>query len=251
MNWLAKINLPLVIQRFGPYRSALLIVAMIAACWFVGYRMGNYYHGYQVQTLKEQKVRLDDLYATINETSRRIQTLEIELEVERLANVNVLNDLTAMKVDHYEVKKELAFYEKVMAPEKQAAGLAIDSIKVVATESKNHYRFQIALVQQLLKKAYVKGYVNLALIGSLNGKPKRIPLSSISEMSKSERAFSFQFFQLIAGEFFLPEGFVVEQIVVIAETTKNKWQKYKRIETLYPWPYAINKKALIKPVPEK
>jgi hypothetical protein len=243
MNWLAKINLPLMIQRVGPYRSALVIVAVIAACWFVGYRMGNYYHGFQVQTLKEQKVRLDDLYANINESSRRIQTLEIELEVERLANVKVLNDLTAMKAEHYEVKKELAFYEKVMAPEKQANGLAIDSIKVVATESKNHYRFQIALVQQLLKKAYVKGYVNLVLIGSLNNKPKRIPLSAISEISKSERAFSFQFFQLISGEFILPEGFVVEQISVIAETTKNRWQKYKRIEALHPWPSTLKKKT--------
>jgi hypothetical protein len=46
MNWLAKINLPLVIQQFGPYRSALLIAGVTAACCFVGYRMGNYYHGH-------------------------------------------------------------------------------------------------------------------------------------------------------------------------------------------------------------
>jgi hypothetical protein len=236
MNWLAKINLPLVIQRFGPYRSALLITAVIATCLFIGYRMGNYYHGYQVKMLTEQKNRLDGLYSQINEKSRHIQALEIELEVERLTHIDVLNELTAMKAEHYNVKAELAFYEKVMAPEKQANGLAIDTVTVLATESDNHYRFQIALVQQLLKRSNVKGYVNLTIVGSLNNKPATILLADISDMMKKDRYFSFRYFQLINGEFNLPAGFIAEQIVVIAEKTKTRWQKYKRIETVYPWP---------------
>ena len=38
-----------------------------------------------------------------------------------------------MSQEHYQVKKELAFYEKVMAPEKEADGVVIDNIKITAS----------------------------------------------------------------------------------------------------------------------
>ena len=81
MKWLAKINLTVVIQRFGPYRSALLLIAVVAICLYSGYRVGNYYHGHQIKTLNEQKQRLDHLYQQQNIQNRRINTLEVELEV--------------------------------------------------------------------------------------------------------------------------------------------------------------------------
>ena len=65
MNWLAKINLNIVVQRLGPFRSALLLVLLIGVCLFCGYRIGNFFHTYQVSTLEQQKTRLDKLYQDI------------------------------------------------------------------------------------------------------------------------------------------------------------------------------------------
>jgi len=245
MNWLAKINFIVVIQRFGPYRSALLLVAAVGLCLYSGYRIGNYYHGHQIKTLGEQKQRLDSFYQQQNNQARRINTLEVELEVERLANQKSLTTLKAMEISHYKVKKELAFYEKVMAPEKQADGLVIDNIVVIPTESPNHYRFQVVLVQQRLKKRYAKGYVELNFVGSLDNKPKKIKLSEVSTLTQKELAFSFQYFQLLDGEFTLPEGFVVEQIEVSAILSKSKWQKYHRLDKSYAWLLATDNKTLL------
>ncbi len=245
MNWLAKINFTVVIKRFGPFRSALGVIAGIAICLYSGYRIGNYYHGHQIKTLNEQKQRLNGLYQQQNSQIRRIHTLEVELEVERLANQKSQVTLKDMETSHYKVKKELAFYEKVMAPEKQADGLVIDNVVVVATESPEHYRFQVVLVQQRLKKRYAKGFVELSFIGSLNNKPKKIKLNDVSSLTKKELAFSFQYFQLINGEFTLPKGFVVEQIEVSAILSKSKWQKYHRLDKNYPWPIAKNQKTIL------
>ena len=245
MNWLAKINFTVVIQRFGAYRSALLLIAAVTLCIYSGYRIGNYYHGHQVKTLGEQKQRLDSLYQQQNKQSRRINTLEVELEVERLANQKSLTILKEMEISHYKVKKELAFYEKVMAPEKQADGLVIDNIVVIPTESPRHYRFQVVLVQQRLKKRYAKGYAELSFVGSLHNKPKKIKLADISSITKKDLAFSFQYFQLLDGEFTLPDGFVVEQIEVSAILSKSKWQKYHRLEKSYPWLLVTDNNTLL------
>jgi hypothetical protein len=235
MNWLAKINLNTIVVRLGAFRSALLLILLIALCIYSGYRVGNFYHGYQIKTLSQQKMRLDNLYEKHVEQNSRINTLEVELEVERMANRRSQTLLKSMEEQHYQVKKELAFYEKIMAPEKTADGLVIDRMSVYPTGSPHHFRFQIVLVQQLLRKRFVKGYVALTLAGSLANKPSQLELSAISTLSQKDLSFSFKYFQIIEGEFTLPENFLPEKIDLSTILSKNKWQKYQRVEEKFMW----------------
>lgn len=235
MNWLAKINLTVVTQRLGPFKSALFLLTLIVLCLFVGYRLGNFYHNFQLNTLAQQKSRLEYLYQQQEQQVARIHTLEVELAVEQLASQNAQATLKKMSQAHYQVKKELAFYEKVMAPEKDANGLVIDNVKITASKSPNHYNFQVVLVQQQLKKRYAKGYVDLVVIGSLNNKPSQLKLEKISAISKKERAFSFKYFQVIEGSITLPDNFVPEKIQLSAILTKSKWQKYQKLNKTLPW----------------
>jgi hypothetical protein len=239
MSWLAKINLNTVVLRLGTFRSAILILALIITCLFCGYRMGNFFHGYQKQTMQQQKERLDNLYRKQGEQTRRINTLEVELEVERLANQKSQKLLKEMEEQHYQVKKELAFYEKVMAPEKQADGLVVDNLVISATTSPNHFRFQVTLVQQKVKKRFAKGHVQLYFIGSLNNKPHKINVNKIAELSKKQLSFNFQYFQIIQGELTFPDNFRPEKVELSAILPKSKWQSYQRVDESYPWQSVI------------
>ncbi|WP_114325889.1 DUF6776 family protein [Candidatus Colwellia aromaticivorans] len=235
MNWLAKINLTVVIERLGPFKSALFLVILMVICLFTGYRLGNFYHNFQTTTLAQQKNRLKDLYQEQALQVERIHTLEVELAVEQLANQNAQVTLKQMADEHYQVKKQLGFYEKVMAPEKGANGLVIDNVKVTASKSPNHYNFQITLVQQKLKKRYAKGYVDIMVTGSFANKPSQLKLSDISKTTKKSLSFSFKYFQVISGDFTLPNDFIAEKIQVSAILTKSKWQKYQKLNKTLPW----------------
>jgi len=247
MNWLAKINLSTVVIRLGAFRSAILLLAIVVISLFCGYRLGNFYHGYQIQTLAQQQTRLDFLYQKLVDKNQRINTLDVELEVERMANQRSQQTLKSIEQEHFQVKKELAFYEKVMAPEKQANGLVIDGVSLTKSESPAHYRFQIVLVQQLLRKRYAKGFIEVSITGSLDNKPTSIALSELSTVTKKDLSFSFQYFQLINGELTLPENFIPESINVAAILPKSKWQKYNRIDQSYPWQKSINNIAQSSP----
>ena len=235
MNWLAKINLPVVVRRLGPFKSALLLFSTVALCLFIGYRIGNYFHSFQINTIAQQKQRLDTLYSQHNDSLKRIHMLEVELEVERLANQQAQQTIKSMEADHFTVKKQLAFYEKVMAPEKQADGLVIDQVDLSATESENHFKFSVVLVQQKLKKRYAKGYIDVAVKGSQANQPKTLDLKSISELSKDQRSFSLKYFQRIEGELTLPVGFIPESLEIKAVLPKGKWQKYSEVNQSYRW----------------
>jgi hypothetical protein len=235
MNWLAKINLTVVVERLGPFKSAFFLIILMGLCLFIGYRLGNFYHNYQTTTLMQQKSRLEHLYQEQSLQVERIHTLEVELAVEQLANTKAQNTLEKMANEHYQVKKQLGFYEKIMAPEKSANGVVIDSIKISPSKSPNNYHFQITLVQQQLKKRYAKGYVDIEFVGSSANKPSKLILADISTVVKKSLSFSFKYFQVISGDFTLPDDFTAEKLHVSAILTKSKWQKYQKLNETISW----------------
>jgi len=235
MKWLAKINLGVVIERLGAFKSALFLLTIIGLCLFTGYRLGNYYHHFQVTTLDQQKLRLEQLYQQQEESIAQIHTLEVELAVEQLANKEAQILLKTEAEQQFEVKKQLAFYEKIMAPEKEAAGLLIENVKITAGKIPHQYHFQVTLVQQQLKRRYSKGYIDLVFEGIDGAKEIKLKLAQVSKQSKKDLAFSFQYFQIINGEFTLPESFSPENILVSAVMTKSRWQKYARKDKNLPW----------------
>lgn len=235
MNWLAKINIKTVINKLGPFNSALLIVGLIGISLFTGYRLGNFFHGFQTEKINIQQQQLIQLHQKNESHESRINTLEVELEIERLANEQARALIEKIEQEHYKAKMQLAFYQKVMAPEKTADGIALDSIVIAETESAGHFRFQVTLVQQTKNKRYAKGYIDFSLVGSLHGKPKTFKLSDITLLDKEALSFSFQYFQAIEGEIDLPDGFIPEQILVQVTLPKGRWQKYNLIEETYHW----------------
>ncbi|KGJ94361.1 DUF6776 family protein [Colwellia psychrerythraea] len=235
MKWLAKINLGVVIERLGTFKSAVFLITVIALCLFTGYRVGNYYHHFQVTSLEQQKRRLEQLYQQQEENIARIHTLEVELTVEQLANIKAQELLKEAAEQKFEVKKQLAFYEKIMAPEKEAAGLFVENINIVASKTANQYHFQVTLVQQQLKRRYSKGYIELVFEGQQDNKAVKFTLSEVAALSKKDLKFSFQYFQIINGEFTLPPNFTPERVLISAILTKSRWQKYAKKEKSVPW----------------
>lgn len=235
MNWLAKINLTTVVSRLGAFKASLLLLALVIICLYSGYRIGNFFHNYQMQTLANQKIRLDKLYEQEVEHIKRINTLEVELEVERMSSQRSRLLLKEMEEDHYQVKKQLAFYEKVMTPEKEADGLVIDDVVIFPTQSPHHYRFQLTLVQKTLRKQFAKGHVTLSIVGSSLNKPYELNLEDISTSTDKQLSFSFKYFQIIEGSLTLPTDFVPEKVKVAVILPKNKWQKYRRIDENHVW----------------
>lgn len=239
MNWLAKINLNIVVERLGAFKSALLLFGLIVICLFCGYRLGNFYHGFQEQKISQLQHRLKGLYQEQSKQTSLINTLEVELEVEKLASAKAAKLVAELEQEHYQVKKQLAFYEKVMAPEKQADGVVIDNYIVSPTTSNNHFRFQTILVQQKKSKRFANGYIEFSVKGSLAGKPKTLQLADISHLTKEQLSFNFQYFQIIKGEFQLPENFQPEQVQLKVTLPKGRWQKYDQLTESFNWPEII------------
>ena len=166
--------------------------------------------------------------------TRQLNILGVELEVARLANQASQELMQKSEKHKASLKKELSLYQKVMAPELNQDGFGIDSVKVEATSVTNMYRLSLILVQQNKSKGYVKGSTHLLLKGSLNGKMKEIPLVPLMVEKQTTMSFSFRYFELLDGEFSLPEGFTPEQLVVTSHIRTSK-KRSADLVRVFPW----------------
>lgn len=235
MNWLTKINLRIAIAKLGLFQSALILALIISTTLYSGYRLGNFYHSYQAQKIQKQSQQLDQLYKKISEQHNAIDMLEVEFNVEYLASEHSKSFIKKLEQSNIELKTQLAFFEKIMAPENEINGIVLDDFKIIPTSSKQRFRFESMVIQQQKNKRYAKGYIDLVIEGSLNNKSTKLALSDISSFTEKELSFSFRYFQQITGEFIFPENFIPEQILVRVVLPKGKWQKFNQLNKNYTW----------------
>lgn len=234
MNWLKKITIADLHSRFGAFKLLIGAAALLLLIMMMAFKIGNFYQSHQNNLISKQAEQLNKLHQKITQSQSEINTLQVELEIERIANAKAQQALRSVEDDHFSLKKELAFYEKIMAPEKTANGVIIDEVEITKSASANHYRIRVVLVQQQKSKRYAKGHVEVKFDGSLQDRPASINISNVSELNKKALSFSFQYFQVIEGEFTLPDNFTPEKIAVSAILPSNK--KQNRLRESYPWP---------------
>ncbi len=235
MNWLAKINLQAIVRKIGVFKAAIILVTLVITCVFCGYRIGNYFHSHQTQALAYHKSRLEILYHQNSEQVKRIHTLEVELEVEKITNQRSLSSLRDTEAAHYQLKQELAFYEKVMAPEKLVDGVILDEFIITPTDISNFYNFQAVLVQKKKLKRHSKGDIDIIISGKQNNKKVNFSVKELSSLTKKELSFSFKFFQSLVGTIIIPESFVPEKVMIVITLPKRGYQKYIRTEESLLW----------------
>ncbi len=235
MNWLTKIKLRVVIEKLGLFKSALLLILIISTTFYCGYRLGNFYHSYQINKIQKQSHQLERLYTKLSIQHTDINMLAIELDVEKLANENSQAFIKELEQANVELKTQLAFFEKIMAPEKEVNGIVLEDFQIIPTSSQQRFRFKSLVIQQQQNKRYAKGYIDLVVEGSLGNQSTKLELSEISSFTQKDLSFSFRYFQQIDGEFTLPEGFIPERVLVRVVLPKGKWQKFNQLNQNYTW----------------
>lgn len=219
-------------KRLGAMRFYLLLAALLAVALYMGVRLGNVQYSYQ----KDKIAGLEQTIASITEENHRLtkgmNIVGVELEVERLANQKLQSSLKQAMEGETALRQELAFFQKIMAPELEEQGVVIDSVDIEASNSEGYYRFALVLMQRSQKKGLVKGSASLTLLGTVNGEPRELDLLSLMEESPSRLGFSFKYFELLSGTFRLPEGFVPQRLQVACDVSKPK---SGRLERSFRW----------------
>ena len=223
-------------HRLGRFQFMLLLASLLLLAGYIGFRLGGQFTDWQQQEIEKLQSRTASLYEELDQKVRQINYLMVELEVEQHAGAPIQDELLQLRQESLQLRKELNFYQKVLAPELVADGLAIEQFSIENTNRRNHYRFKFALVQTDTKKRNAKGYIRMNLLGVESGQKRSLDLAKLASMDKEALRFSFHYFQYFEGEFSIKEGFLPEDIEIKVIQPKTKWQSYKAFSHKLEWP---------------
>ena len=163
---------------------------------------------------------------------QQLSDLTLGGEIDNQANEEVRQTIENQRNLLAAQDEEINFYKGVMVPNAGSKGLRIERLDV-SSNAAGKVRYSLLLTQVVDKRGYVKGGVQLSLLGQNDGQEKALQLGEQGRDKAEAIKFRFRYFQNIAGEVQLPEGFVPREFMVVAQSSEPIAQ---RLEKTFDWP---------------
>jgi hypothetical protein len=225
-RWLDRLQ---VLER--RYLTARRYLAILSLVMFLiggmSYRIWLDYAPDEVQYSTSGKRKLIEELAL---QSQALASKNLALAIEQEANTTMQTMFSEQLVQQKALKKELAFYRSVMAPESDAEGVAIHDLQLVAGLTPERYQLRLILTQLQKRKLNVQGQALLTFIGIQDGKRKEY---SLGQLTDKKFNFSFKFFQILETDISLPKGFLLARIKVNANVRAGRGNKAASMEQVF------------------
>ncbi|MFQ2245979.1 DUF6776 family protein [Aeromonas enteropelogenes] len=220
----------------------LLAVLIVGA--LIGYFVGNRQELAQSSLLVVQQETLDRQGKAIGQLKTELGVKDTQLATQKAAFEQLQTTLKSQEAQVQELKRQLAFFERIMRPTGEQVGVVIDNLTLQETSIPGRYHYRLALTQPAKKRELFRGQVQIRVEGSQGDKPRVLTGRDLG-MKVSEWRYALRYFQLLEGNWQLPEGFVPDRIRV----TINKDGRQPAQELLVEWGEVIKPQVAAPPAP--
>lgn len=209
-------------QRLGKFRFSIVVIVLVGLCVWAGYEIGNARLTFLERDREYQTGRIERLQQAIEQMEYQNNILRVERDVDRVAIERLQQDLRQSHEEMAQVRRELAFYQRVMAPELDADGVIIDSL-VITPAGPELYHFQLVLVQvERSQQQLIQGTYRLLLRGRRDGAAVEYNVLQLAGLSEDHGEFAMNYFTRTDGSFLLPDDFIPEMIQVQVRTRPGR-----------------------------
>ncbi|MEZ6966658.1 DUF6776 family protein [Aeromonas sp. S9(2024)] len=220
----------------------LLAVLIVGA--LIGYFVGSRQELAQSSLLVVQQETLDRQGKAIGQLKTELGVKDTQLATQKAAFEQLQTTLKSQEAQVQELKRQLAFFERIMRPTGEQVGVVIDNLTLQETSIPGRYHYRLALTQPAKKRELFRGQVQIRVEGSQGDKPRVLTGRDLG-MKVSEWRYALRYFQLLEGNWQLPEGFVPDRIRV----TINKDGRQPAQELLVEWGEVIKPLVAAPPAP--
>lgn len=215
--------------------SALLgLAAVIALVW------GAYLHGQRSagfdsaevdRYLQDMETHIETLETELAESRRQSAMLERNSRIDDDTSDQLKKTLSEAQQEAVELKKELAFYKSIVAPEQGKRNVVIQTIQL-KPDRDGGYDYKIMVSQQGRNDRFARGVVEVSVEGRQQGQSRVLALSEISKEANKSMKFGFRYFQNFTGKLELPDAFEAKAMhVKLVPNTKE----LEPVDETFPW----------------
>lgn len=215
--------------------SLVLIICTVLLCIWAAYEYGRGIAGYDSANadayIEQLQAQIDEAQAEIIASNRRATMLERNSRIDDDASTQLKETLAQAQNEALELKKELAFYKSIVAPEQGSRSLAIQTIQLKKDDA-GAYRYKIMVSQRGRNDRFARGTIDVLIEGVNKGQPVTLKLAEVSNDTKNPMKFGFKYFQNFEGVMNLPAAFQPDFVRV---KVKPSTGKIKAVEEQFAW----------------
>lgn len=219
-----------------------LAVLMVGA--LIGYFVGNRQELAQSSLLTVQQETLERQAKAIGQLKSELGIKETLLATQKAAFEQLQQVLKDQEAQVQEQKRQLAFFERIMRPTGEQVGVVIDNLTLQETSIPGRYHYRLALTQPAKKRELFRGQVQIKVEGSQGDKPITLGSRELG-LKVGEGRYALRYFQLLEGNWQLPEGFVPDRVRI----TISKDGRQPAQELLAEWGEVIKPLVVAPPAP--
>lgn len=201
----------------------VLVLLIVGAS--IGYFAGNRQELAQSSLLTVQQETLERQSKAIGQLKTDLGVKDTQLATQKAAFEQLQQTLKDQEAQVQEQKRQLAFFERIMRPTGDQVGVTIDNLTLQETSVPGRYHYRLALTQPAKKRELFRGQVQIKVEGSLADQPKTLSSRDLG-MKVGEGRYALRYFQLLEGNWQLPEGFIPDRVrVTIAKEGRQPAQE--------------------------
>ncbi|HVI58052.1 MAG TPA: DUF6776 family protein [Luteimonas sp.] len=145
--------------------------------------------------------------ARIDALEQQVATLTRSDQISRDANRDLQGTLAERDEEIAGLRADVAFYERFVGATGQRRGLTVHQLQL-QPQSAQAWHFTATLTQNLNRGAVSSGQVTLSVEGTRDGKLQKLAWTDLRQQANAPGvAYSFKYFQEVAGDLVLPAGF--------------------------------------------
>ncbi|HDZ8829845.1 TPA: hypothetical protein RUX02_002132 [Aeromonas dhakensis] len=219
-------------------------LAVLMVGTLIGYFVGNRQELAQSSLLTVQQETLERQAKAIGQLKSELGIKETLLATQKAAFEQLQQALKDQEAQVQEQKRQLAFFERIMRPTGEQVGVVIDNLTLQETSIPGRYHYRLALTQPAKKRELFRGQVQIKVEGSQGDKPITLGSRELG-MKVGEGRYALRYFQLLEGNWQLPEGFVPDRVRI----TISKDGRQPAQELLAEWGEVIKPLVVAPPAP--
>jgi len=174
---------------------------------------------------------------TIIKLEERIVMFDRTAQLERQTIANLQAGMIKQQDEVYKLRKELEFYQGIMAEAGASRGLSIQGLRIEETSQPRSYYFKLILTHVSKSDKMMTGRLSIFLEGVQDDTPRTIDIRQLTLSKSLSLAFKFRSFERIEGSIMLPERFVAHRVIVRARQEGKK--STPEMERIFDWTEAM------------
>jgi hypothetical protein len=214
--------------------SVSLVLGAMLSAWGL-YEFGRYRGGFDLLDAQQQKHAFEERIAATEHGAAKVREqnaiLERSRQIEQEAYKQLEKTVSGFQDEILELKEELAFYRGIVSPSDAGKGLDIQAFELSRRNGSGAVHYKLVLTQVLSNSSTASGSVAVSIGGELDGKAQQYKLSQLSE-KEGELRFRFKYFQILEGEFYLPDGFTPSKVSIVV---KPRTKSHKKLSQSFDW----------------